>query len=231
MKNDVQKDSMLFQRKVLGFLSLFLAPFCVIFGLIGKSTNPMFWYTSISATFYTNANIFMIGILVSISIFFISYKGYDIKDRICSIIEAISAFGIAAFPCFPGRDFTLDPVKDIGLSSNYVGLFQLHISFSNTIHICFACILFLTFAYNLIFLFRLSGPEPTERKKLRNKIYLICGIIILCAIALEIISNFGPLGEITKKGFPLTMIDEFIMLVAFGFSYLVKSEAISKLND
>jgi hypothetical protein len=214
--NDVQRESMMFQRKALGILCMLLVPCCIIFGLFGIPTNPPYWYFSISATFYSNSNIFMIGLLFATTVFFISYKGYDWKDRICALIEGITSFCVIAFPC----STTGAPDK--------VGLFQLPVNISADIHNISSALLFVTFAFNVLFLFRLSGPEPTEKKKLRNKIYLICGIIICLFMVLQLFVTFA---NFIPDNIPYTMINEFGMLEAFGFAYFVKSEAISKLND
>ena len=213
---EVQRQSMMFQRKMLAILCLLLAPSCVLFGLFGLQQNLPGWYLSISATYYANSKLFMIGLLYAIGVFFAAYRGYDIKDRICSIVESVTSFGIIVFPCVscdvPDR----------------VGLFCLPVNISNTLHCVCASVLFVAFAFNVLVLFRLSEPEPTEKKKLRNTIYLICGIIIIVFMVLQAISvmfTFLP------QWFPTTWLNEFFMLEAFGFAYLVKSEAIDKLND
>ena len=217
MMNDVQRQSMMYQRKCLGILCMLLAPSSILFGLFGLSSNYPEWYKSISATYFANDKCLMIGLLYAISVFFISYKGYDIKDRICAIIEAISAIGIVLFPCnCPG-------------TPDRFGMFNLPASISNIFHCMFAGILFVTFTFNILFLFRLSGPEPTEKKKLRNKIYLICGIIMTIFLILQ--SLCGVIDDYLPEWFPLTWFNEFMMLEAFGFAYLVKSEAIARLND
>ena len=51
------------------------------------------------------------------------------------------------------------------------------------------------------------------------------------AIFLVLQSLVEPLSNILPKWYPFTWINEFFMLEAFGFAYLVKSEAIAKLND
>ena len=216
---EVQRESMLFQRKILGILCMLLAPTSLLFGLIGIGTNLPYWYDSISATYYANDKIIMIGLLYAISIFFTAYKGYDWRDRTCSIIQAISSFMIVCFPC-----------SSSGAPQN-VGLFLLPRPISNTIHCIGASVLFITFAFNVLFLFRLCGPEPTEKKKLRNKIYLVCGIIISVFMVMQALYSVTPLFDFVPDWFPLTWCNEFVMLEAFGFAYLVKSEAISKLND
>lgn len=213
---EVQRESMMFQRKALAILCLLLAPSCILFGLFGLKYNLPGWYMSISATYYANSKMFMIGLLYAISIFFITYKGYDWKDRVCAIIESICALGIVVFPCStPGVPDT-------------VGLFNLPVLVSHIFHCICASVLFITFGFNVTFLFRLTGPEPTEKKKLRNKIYLICGIIIFTFI---VIHGLSSLFTFIPSWFPTTWFNEFVMLEAFGFAYLVKSEAISKLND
>lgn len=216
MKNDVQKESMMFQRKCLGILCLLLAPSCLLFGLFGLGSNLPYWYKSISATYYANSKSLMIGLLYAISVFFFSYKGYDWKDRLCALIEAVSAIGIVLFPC-----------STPGIPER-VGMFCLPVSVSNVFHCIFASVLFITFTFNVLVLFRKSGPEPTEKKKLRNKIYLICGIIMAVFVVWQFITSIFP---IVPEWFPMTWFNEFIMLEAFGFAYLVKSEALSKLND
>lgn len=214
---EVQRQSMLFQRKALGILCMLLVPCALIFGLFGKGLNPPEWYGSVSATFYANSNICMIGLLFATAVFFFSYQGYDWRDRTCALIESVMSFSIIAFPC------------DIGVADR-MGLFGLPANINSVIHGIAAAILFVTFAFNVLVLFRLSGPEPTEKKKLRNKIYLICGIIICVFVLLQGLEAIGALAFIPDP-VPVTMINEFMMLEAFGFAYFVKSEAISKLND
>ena len=64
-----------------------------------------------------------------------------------------------------------------------------------------------------------------EQKKIRNKIYKICGwgmiAVELCFAIMVIIPTPGW----------LTMIIEIILLHLFGLSWLVKGEAIKWLND
>lgn len=213
---EVQRESMMYQRKALAILCMLLAPSCVLFGLFGLEQNLPGWYMSISATYYASSKVFMIGLLYAISVFFISYTGYDWKDRTVAIIEAISALGVAVFPC------------NTPCVPDNVGLFNLPVNISHIIHCINASVLFITFDFNVLVLFRKSGPEPTDKKKLRNKIYLICGIIIALFIVLQAVSGIL---KFIPTWFPTTWFNEFIMLEAFGFAYLVKSEAISKLND
>ena len=159
---------------------------------------------------------FMIGLLFAVSVFFFSYICYDWKDRVVTIIESISAIGIVIFSCATD-----------GLVGS-VGLFHLPFGISNIFHCIFATVLFLAFGFQITFLFTKSTENPTEKKLVRNKIYKICGIIIFVFCIIQFVTsifNFIP------YWFPMTWLNEFVMLVAFGVAYLIKSESIGKLND
>ena len=215
---NVDKTSMLIQRRILGILCMSLAPLSILFGLFGLDVNPNYWYTSISSTYWANSKIIMIGLLFATAIFFFSYKGYDWKDRVCSLIQAISALGVIMFPTRPE------------IYMERTGLFLLPESIAYALHLTSASVLFVTFAINILCLFTIGSNEPTEKKKLRNKIYRVCGILIAVSSVLIGAQTLPPFKYI-PKWFPYTMIFEFIALFSFGFAYLVKSEAIHKFND
>jgi magnesium-transporting ATPase (P-type) len=204
------------QRFVLGTLCILLAPCCILFGLFGSNNYPD-WYMSISDTYYANSRMFMIGLLFTTGVFFGAYRGYDLKDRIVSWIEAICALGIVAFP------------TNSSYSDKTVGLFDLSKSTSGTFHCFFAATLFITFAVNILWLFTLTNGIVTKQKKIRNKVYYVCGITILVFMVLEIL--FVAKCFNIPKGVPMTLINEFVMLTAFGVAYLTKSEFFKKLND
>ena len=215
----IEKSTMIHQRRILGSLCIALVPSVLLFGLFGLKTNPTNWYHSVSSSFYSNANICMIGLIFATSIFFFSYRGYDWKDRLFSIIQAITVLGVIVFPNYNyTKPYT-------------TGIFCLPSRLSHTFHCITAGTFFITIALNLLLLFTQTGKEPTEKKKLRNRIYKVCGILILvAAFAMFILSN-GFVKQYLPKNLPVGMICEFIMFTSFGFAYLVKSEAIKRFND
>ncbi len=215
----IEKSSMIHQRRILGSLCIALVPSVLLFGLFGLKTNPTNWYHSVSSSFYSNANICMIGLIFATSIFFFSYRGYDWKDRLFSIIQAITVLGVIVFPNYNyTKPYT-------------TGIFCLPSKLSHTFHCITAGTFFITMALNLLLLFTKTGKEPTEKKKLRNRIYKVCGILILiAAFAMFILSN-GFVKQYLPKNLPVGMICEFIMFTSFGFAYIVKSEAIKNFND
>jgi uncharacterized protein YacL len=91
-------------------------------------------------------------------------------------------------------------------------------------HFVFALLLFSVFIFFSIYLFRKSGPGVvrTKQKDSRNRVYLICGIImILCiaGIALSMIF-FVP----ASQSYHLVFWFESLALMSFGFSWVVKAE-------
>lgn len=217
MTNDkIELSSMNHQRRILGWLAIILAPCCILFGLFGKNNYPD-WYMSISDTYYANSNIFMIGLLFTIGVYFLAYCGYDLKDRICSLVESISAFGIIVFP------------TPTSYSPENIGLLGISKSISGYFHNTFAAVLFIAFAFNVMCLFTISRGFKTMEKIRRNIIYYICGSLIIIFMISQVFYSFG-LFNLSKE-IPMTLINEFCMLVPFGVAYLVKSEAFKCLND
>lgn len=198
-------ETMRLQRKILGVLCALLAPSCIILGLLGN--NLPYWYCSISATYYANSKICMIGLLFATSVFFFSYKGYDWKDRLMSLLQAVSALGIIVFPC-----------KTEGIPET-VGVFNLPFEVSHGIHCVMAGLLFGSFATNITFLFTL-GDESNKQKAKRNMVYRTCGTVIYVFMLLQAMSTALPVPE----WFPLTMINEAVMLEAFAVAWLVKAQ-------
>jgi len=205
-------DHMNFQRKCLGVLCALLAPSCILFGLLGD--NLPGWYKSISATYYANSKICMIGLLFATSVFFLTYKGYDKWDTIFAFIQGLSCLGVILFPCnTPGI-----PDK--------VGLFNLPISMSMKLHCVSAGVLFVCFGLMILFLFT-KGDINNEMKRKRNKVYYVCGTVIFIGCLGMTLQKYIPY----PSWFPYTWLMEFIMLEAFAVAWIVKSESIKVLND
>lgn len=215
----IEKNTMLHQRRILGALCIALVPSVLLFGLFGLDTNPTNWYHSISSSFYSNANICMIGLIFATSVFFFSYRGYDWKDRFLSIVQAITVLGVIVFPNY---NYT---------KPDTTGIFCLESHLSHKLHCITAGTFFIVIAFNLLLLFTKTGKEPTKKKKIRNTIYKVCGILILVAAISMFILHTSYVRQFLPENLPIGMICEFVMFTSFGFAYLVKSEAIKKFND
>lgn len=195
-------------RVAIGALGMVLPVACLLFGYFGRN-NYHLWYETMSATYYTPAITMFVGVLFCAGLFLSTYVGYDWRDKLINILSGIFAIGIAVFPCGATND-------------EIVGMFSLPVKVSQVIHIICAGLFFALLAVNILWLFRQTSGELTDRKKLRNKIYLICGIGILSAIlVMGLNSIFGWFGF-------LGWICEFFMLEFFGIAWIIKSNAILK---
>lgn len=199
-------------RNLCGLLGVIL-PWLALFsaGIADHPSNE--WWWSISATYYQSPA--LVGVLVPACIVLISYIGYDFTDNLITSLSGIFGLGIVLFPC---RVSWLTP-------GTPVGFFQLPMETSNLIHTACAALFFLTIALNSILQFTQSGPNITPRKRIRNRIYRICGYGML---VMEV--AFVALRLLGAPGYSV-MIVEIILLHLFGFAWLVKGEAFPIFND
>ena len=193
-----------YQRFMLGIICGLLPVACVIFGVLGeiRGVNYHQWYNSISATYFSNGNMCMIGALCLCSFFLFTYQGYDLGDRTYTMVAAISALLIVACPC-------------AAAPMDYMGLLALPTKVSDIVHMVAAIALFGSFALMTLTQFTKGG------QKRKNIIYRTCGWTMLAFMAVVGLSNV--------LGWPgyMTMICEAGMLEAFALAWITKSGAIS----
>lgn len=199
-------------RNLCGLLGVVL-PWIALFSA-GIAPHPSTeWWWSISATYYQSPA--LVGVLVPACLVLMTYLGYNKADNIITSLSGIFGLGIVLFPC---------KVSWIEAGTK-VGFFQLPIEASNILHGTFACLFFLTIALNSIFMFTKSGAVQSPRKKIRNRIYKICGYsMLVCEVLFAIAALLDAPGY-------CTMIIEIVLLSLFGFAWLVKGEAFPFLND
>ena len=198
--------SSLLHRNVLGLLGMLL-PFISMFsGLFVRNRVPGWWW-SISATYYISPALSII--LGASAIFLICYRSYDTIDTVINIISGIFAMGVVLFPCKGPYDYP------------YVGFFQLPVDVSNVIHSICALLLFVFLSYNIGWLF----TRGSNVKK--NKIYKFCSyamiVILSIFLLLKILGFFG----LPIPGW-IVMIAEALLLLFFGFAWLVKGQFVLK---
>ena len=199
-------------RNLAGFLGMILPWISLIGAIIISNTTGVpaeFWPTlSISATYYICPA--LTGILTAASVVLMCYDGYNLRDNIVTTISGVFGIMIVLFPCA------------CTVSGEMVGFFQLPVAISNTIHCASACAFFILLSINSLFLFTLGEKEPTKQKKIRNIIYRVCGIGMICALILMVL----PVSFFAK-----TFVVEAIALTFFGISWLVKGQVFGILKD
>lgn len=182
-------------RLTIGFIGL-LFPFVLVIGnwLIFGQTHIE---ESISCYYKTEMLPLFVGLLNIIAFFLIFYTGYDKIDDFLANLAGITLLGVAYCkpPCGP------------------------EINLINGIHLASALIFFLTISIYSFFIFTKSGANFTSRKKIRNIIFRISGIIMFVCLLLIVYH------KIVVKTFdtPYVFWCETIGLVFFGFSWLTKA--------
>lgn len=186
-------------RMLIGASGILL-PFLLIIGKLIYNGSLQIEY-SIS-DYYDNgtAGDILVGVLFALGFFLLSYKGYEPIDSKAANLGCVFALGVALCPT---------------ISDNKV----VHV-----LHFVFAMLLFSVFIFFSIYLFRKSDPAKkcTPQKENRNKVYLVCSIIMIICIAGVAVSNF--FFESLSKTWHFVFWLESIALISFGFSWITKAE-------
>jgi hypothetical protein len=204
--------SYLGMRRIIGFLGIGL-PVIVVLG--GYIQNGVVIQGSISGYYYTNMRDFYVGLLFSVSLFLLSYKGYERIDDIVGNMSGIFAMGAVIFPTsmFSGK-----VVK--------VGIFLIDDNISEYLHLIFAALFFLSLAFNSLFLFtRHEGFMLSREKKKRNVVYIICGLVMLISMLCTTAYTLLLRDTVLSKMNPVLVL-ETISLFSFGISWLVKGNTL-----
>jgi amino acid transporter len=169
---------------------------------------------SMSDYYYTNMRNVFVGSLCAIGVFLLSYHGYERKDDIAGDLACIFAIGVALFPT--------EPVQILSSWDVLLG----------NLHLISAAGFFLTLAYFSLALFRQTNPKKpmTKQKRQRNRVYSTCGYAILVCISLIAIYGLFFTETSVKNLKPVFWL-ESSAVVAFGFSWLTKGEAILKDDE
>lgn len=197
-------------RKAVGVLAIALPIVLTLGALLLFKTGIQ---SSISGYYYTGMRDVFVGILCAIGFFMLSYKGYELADKIAGNIGCVLAVGVALLPMTPDG-----PASKI---ERIVG----------TTHLILAALFFVTLIYFSLCLFTKTNPKktPTRKKLQRNKVYRACGYIMGICIVLIAVYLLLPkeLVSFLEKYKPIYLL-ETIAVLTFGVSWLTKGEAILK---
>jgi hypothetical protein len=206
--------SFLAMRRLIGILGISLPIIVVIGGFLQSGSVVQ---GSISGYYYTNMRDFFVGLLCVVSLFLMSYRGYEKIDDLIGNLSGVFAMGIVVFPT---SMFCGQVVK--------VGIFLLNDDISEYIHLTFGTLFFLSLSFNSIFLFTRRHPGVLGReKRRRNIIYRFCGIVMILAIVCTTIYTIFLRDTYISKFYPVLIL-ESIALFAFGISWLVKGYTLFK---
>lgn len=208
-KEDPRLISFQTLRKAVGWLGICL-PLAMITGnfLFAGCTHLQ---DTVSHYYYSITGDLFVGILSAVALFLFTYKGYDKRDNLWTCLAGVFALCIALFST---NDNSSDSCAIIHLPDNEL---------RRVVHYVSAAAFFLILAGISFFLFTKSKGTMTKEKKTRNSIYRICGlVIILCLLAIGLY-GFSTDESSWSRYKPVFWL-EWIALIAFGFSWLVKGE-------
>ena len=196
-------------RQLIGYIGLVLPLILIFLAILRDGVGYWRGLKSVSAYYYSGAVAAFVGMLVALSLFLFTYRGYGNKhnraDRWVSTIAAVAALIVAVFPTKAP-----DCAHKLSWWNEFHGI----------LHIAAAVVLFLMFAVFALFLFRLRGKEYHRDKAWRNWVFLSCGIIILASMVWALVNHL-----IDRSIF----WPESLALAAFAVSWLVKGYAYASI--
>jgi len=214
-------------RQALGALGVAL-PLLLIAGAILFSQGLE---RSISDFYYTQMSDLFVGIMCAIGVFLFVYKGYNkqqeewLSDRLVARVAGAAAICVALIPTNPhtGTDPPCSLVQCISGAE-----------LAAKIHYASATLFFAMLALFCLVLFCRSDPDKpkTRAKTRRNRVFHICGWILVSAMALLFL--YAVLPDTTKASldrFSYIFWLESLGVWAFGVSWLIKGQMIGFLND
>jgi len=184
-------------RRLVGALGMALPIVVMVWGFTICGCTRIL--PSISDYYVLRTRDALVGILFSIACFLYTYRGFDDDDRYGNL-AAIFAVAVALFPN------SGTPVE-------------------RTVHFSSAAGLLLVLAYFSLKIFTKSSGHPTPQKLIRNRVYTVCGLLILlCVLLIGLYKSFGVASELALLR-PVFWL-ETIALWSFGFSWFVKGETL-----
>lgn len=168
---------------------------------------------SISAFYYTQMHAWFIGAQFVLGVFFLSYNYRPLDrytwDNRMSNVACVAMLIVA-----------LLPTKQAGTDS----------SLGSVVHLVAAATVFLLLAWFAYFRFTMTGTGSvmTPRKRLRNTVYRVCGVVIAASMVILLVI-WVTIG-VDRDWHPL-LVFESIAIVAFGASWLLKGGFLGILAD
>lgn len=210
-------------RAAIGALGLFLPAALLVWTWVFGGSDVR---SSVSAYYYTPMFSIFVGTLAAIAVFLWNYEGYRpisgefFSDKVTSRIAATGAALIALAPVAPPEGAQYQP----SLVQQVLGQ-----TGSTILHYCGAALFFGALAVFCLVLFcRDGGKSPKAEKRLANRIYMACGIVIVIAmLVMAAISWRGTSGGLSTLD-PMFWL-EVTAIVSFALSWLVKGKSLQPL--
>lgn len=206
-------------RRLVGTLGMLLPLLVYLFLQATNNFDPVL--PSISHYYFTrSASLFEI-IVSLLAVFLLIYKGEKLVDFILSSVAGISALLMLLFPT--SNLYNYD--HETTYNAVAVTCFQ-QSAFRPKFHYGCAALFLLCLACMSLFLFTKSSGYKTKHKKIRNKFYIVCGVIMLAALGTAFMGFLNIIPSSYYDAHNITFWMEVISVEAFGISWMVKGEVI-----
>ncbi len=221
--NSIWLTNSLTLRKSIGILGMGL-PFLLFLFLFIETglSEPL---ESISHYYYTRVASIFVAILSILATFLIIYKGKEPVDFYISLIAGLFALCVVCFPTSNITEICCDASKKYSVTILKVSAFR------KGFHYASAGIFLGCLAYMSLFLFTKSDKSPQQRgskKIIRNRIYSVCGFLMIGAILVIGAGFFELISKTFYDDHQLTFWMETVAVESFGFSWLIKGETLFK---
>ncbi|ALJ00403.1 hypothetical protein [Rufibacter tibetensis] len=211
-------------RKLIGIMGMSLPLLLWLYLFLeNRLLSPL---DSISHYFFTQAGTIFTIILSLLAIFLIVYKGEEPIDFYVSLAAGVFALLVLLVP----TSNLCNVCGEEGLS--YCVTVLEPSQAREIVHYFSAGLFLLCLAYMSFFLFTKSDKQPENRGKgkiTRNRIYRLCGVIIVVSI---LVIGLGDGANLMDEEFytryHLTFWMEALAVEAFGLSWLIKGNTLFK---
>ncbi|MFT3911680.1 MAG: hypothetical protein QM737_19815 [Ferruginibacter sp.] len=210
-------------RKLVGILGMLLPLLLYVYLYI--VTGHCCTLESVSHYYFTRAGSIFTIVLSLLAIFLMIYKGKAKLDFILSTAAGVFALCVILFP-------TTNVKPEICCDDNnkyIITVLEISRGVRSTFHYVAAAIFLGCLAFMSIFIFTKSDKPrslQTPKKKIRNVIYVVCGILMLLALLVAFAGYKDWIDPDFYNSHHLTFWMETIAVESFGFSWLVKGEFI-----
>jgi hypothetical protein len=185
-------------RRAVGILGISLPVLLMLWGFALCECTELL--DSISDYYSLRTRDAFVGVLFVVAWFLFAYRGYERKADLAGDLACLFALGAALFP-------------------------NSGAAWERIIHFLSATAFFLVLSFFSLALFTKSGESQTPEKRVRNRIYVACGVVMLACIAL-IALYYWFLEDTAISALKPVFWLESLALWAFGVSWFVKGETL-----
>ena len=208
-------ENPVFDYRLLRFVIGVIAFALPIIVLIAAGDTKL---TSISASYYTDARNYFVGLLFVVAAFLLAYNGHLLNEGLASKIASAAAVGVALFPTLCGKEASLNKYIECATQN------------TATMHYVSAATMFGVLAYFCLGPFRDKTKTRGPMFARRRKIYWLCGWSIILSFVIGIVANWLFKDTMSEEN-AILLYAETAALWAFGIAWIVSGKTFSFIAD